>query len=86
MTARYYNACFDVAGLNMLYELHNGAIRQAAATHGVRLVEAGEGIPGGTAHFKDSEHLNASGIDLLAELFAEALNRAGEPHAGGIEP
>jgi len=85
-TARYYNACFDVAGLNTLYELHNDAIRQTAATRGVRLVEAGEHIPGGAAHFSDSEHLNALGIGLLADLFADALRAAGAHGRGDALP
>jgi lysophospholipase L1-like esterase len=85
-TARYYNACFDVAGLNTLYELHNDAIRQAAAARGIRLVEAGERIPGGAAHFSDSEHLNALGTDLLADLFADALREAGAPGRGDALP
>lgn len=74
-TARYYNDCFDLDGLNALYERHNAVIDEVGARLGVPVIAAGELVPGGTDYFVDSVHFTAKGKAALADLFSAYVLR-----------
>lgn len=65
-TARFYNPCFDLAGLHTLYDLHNSEITDAAADHGIFLIPLGDLIPGGREYFVDASHFSARGEEAAA--------------------
>lgn len=74
-TARYYNDCFDLAGLNTLYERHNAILEQTGATFGVPVLPLGDEIPGGPVYFVDSVHFTAKGKAAVADLFTAFVLR-----------
>lgn len=66
-TARYYNPCFDLAGLHTLYDRHNDEIESAAERFGFPLIPLDEEIPGGRTYFVDASHFSDAGEQLAAE-------------------
>ena len=81
-TARYYNPCFDVAGLHVLHARHNELIRQVGAEFGVPVVPIDSLVPGGSDYFVDSSHFNERGMQLVAKHYAEFLNQTPFLQAG----
>ena len=74
-TARYYNDCFNLAGLNTLYERHTAILEQTGAKFGVPVLPLGDEIPGGPEYFVDSVHFTAKGKEAVADLFAAFVLR-----------
>lgn len=72
-TARFYNPCFDLPGLHLLYDRHNDAIAAEAGALGVPVLPLDEVIPGGRAHFVDASHFSERGEQAVAEWLADAL-------------
>lgn len=72
-TARYYNHCFDIAGLHQLYDRHNAAIRQAAQTHQIQVIALDVLVPGGTHYFADSSHFSFQGEILVADALYDFI-------------
>lgn len=74
-TARFYNPCFDLAGLHALYDLHNAEIKDAAADHGTFVIALGELIPGGREYFVDASHFSPRGEETAAHHLHQFLVR-----------
>lgn len=72
-TARYYNPCFDLAGLHTLYDRHNEEIKSAAERFGFPLIPLDREMPGGRAYFVDASHFSDAGERLAAERLHEFL-------------
>lgn len=72
-TARFYNPCFDLDGLHLLYDRHNDAIAEEAAALGVEVLALDEVVPGGRDHFADASHFSERGEQLVADWLAERL-------------
>lgn len=72
-TARFYNPCFDLEGLNALYDLHNSEIASAAEAHDAYLVPLGDLIPGGKLYFVDASHFSNAGEELAAHHLHQFL-------------
>lgn len=70
-TARFYNPCFDVNGLNTLYQRHNDVIDEVGAKYGVPVLHVGDRVPGEPTYFRDSVHFSTEGKALVAQIFAE---------------
>ena len=70
-TARFYNPCFDVNGLNILYDRHNAVIDEVGAKYGVPVLHVGDRVPGEPIYFRDSVHFSTEGKALVAQMFAE---------------
>lgn len=79
--ARYFNPCFDVAGLNALYDRHNGEILDAGRRLGVPVLPLHERIPGGRAYFADASHFTLAGERLAADTIFAFLVSRGLPGA-----
>jgi hypothetical protein len=75
-TARFYNDCFDLENLHVLYERHNAAIQAAAAQARVPVVDLQSLIPGGTRYFVDSSHFSETGENLAATALVDFLVQA----------
>ncbi len=75
-TARFYNDCFDLENLHVLYERHNAAIQAAAAKAQVPVVDLQNLIPGGTRYFADSSHFTEDGEHLAANALVDFLLQA----------
>jgi lysophospholipase L1-like esterase len=73
VTARFYNPCFDLAGLHALYERHNGAITEVAGALGVPVLPLDEAIPGGDKHFADASHFSPLGERVVAAWLADQV-------------
>ena len=71
--ARFFTPCFDVAGLNALYDLHNAAIRHLGKRMNLPVLLLDQIIPGGERYFASSgflSHFSSEGDQLVAdELF-----------------
>lgn len=74
-TARFYNPCFDVDGLHVLYDRHNALMAEVAAAMGVELLPLGDAMPGGAAYFADASHFSEAGERFVAKWLAERLER-----------
>ncbi|MFZ6748704.1 SGNH/GDSL hydrolase family protein [Undibacterium sp. Ren11W] len=72
-TARYYNHCFDIAGLHQLYDRHNTAIRQAVYAHQIQLIDLDTLVPGGSRYFADSSHFSFEGEVLVADTLYDFI-------------
>ncbi|HKO88840.1 MAG TPA: GDSL-type esterase/lipase family protein [Burkholderiales bacterium] len=72
-TARYYNPCFDIAGLHALYDLHNEIIREHAAARDIPLIPLDEMVPGGKKNFADASHFSPEGEKLVAQQIRNYL-------------
>lgn len=72
-TDRYYNHCFDLKGLHVLYDRHNADISAVAAAHGIPVVPLDELIPGKSRYFADSHHFSAEGEVMVADALADFL-------------
>ncbi len=75
-TARYYNPCFDLAGLHTLHDRHNAAILEATRRHGAHSVPLHDLIPGGRRYFVDANHFSDEGEKSAAEHLHRFLNRS----------
>jgi lysophospholipase L1-like esterase len=73
-TARYYNPCFDTAGLHTLHERHNNAILELTRSRGVQSVRLDELIPGGRRYFVDASHFSNEGEKKAAEHLRRFLD------------
>lgn len=69
-TARYFNRCFDLEGLHVLYDRHNVVIREEAAAHGIPLIALDEQVPGGERYFVDAQHFTPEGAALVGQRLA----------------
>jgi lysophospholipase L1-like esterase len=74
-TARFYNHCFSLEGLHVLYERHNLAIRETGALLGVPVVDLHNQIPGGTRFFVDSHHFTKQGESVAADALVTFLTQ-----------
>ncbi|WP_333797326.1 SGNH/GDSL hydrolase family protein [Rheinheimera sp.] len=74
-TARFYNACFELADLHRLYEAHNLRIKQIAKEFNFPVLDVEQILPGGRAYFVDATHFNYKGELLLAEKLSEIIIR-----------
>ncbi len=72
-TARFYNACFDLAGLHALYQRHNDTISEVAAGLGVPVLPLDTVLPGGSDYFADATHFSARGERLAADWLADRV-------------
>lgn len=72
-SARYFNRCFDLDGLHVLYDRHNAVIRAVAAAHGIPLIALDELVPGGARHFVDAQHFSADGAALVGDRLASFI-------------
>lgn len=72
-TARFYNSCFDLQGLHVLYDRHNAAIESVAGNFGVPVFHLDEVVPGGKAYFVDASHLSERGNRLVGTWLADQL-------------
>lgn len=72
-TARYYNHCFDLEGLHVLYDRHNAEIRTLAESRRLPLIPLDETVPGGPRYFADAQHFSAEGEVLVANALADFL-------------
>lgn len=79
--ARYFNPCFDLPGLNALYDRHNGEILDAGRRFGVPVLPLHERIPGGREYFVDASHFTLAGEQLAADTIFAFLVRHGLPGA-----
>ncbi|NMG31211.1 SGNH/GDSL hydrolase family protein [Aromatoleum evansii] len=79
--ARHFNPCFDLPGLNALYDRHNGEILDAGRRLGVPVLPLHERIPGGRAYFADASHFTLAGERLAADTIFAFLVRRGLPGA-----
>ncbi|AKU10732.1 hypothetical protein AzCIB_0827 [Azoarcus sp. CIB] len=79
--ARYFNPCFDLAGLNALYDRHNGEILEVGRRLGVPVLPLHERIPGGREYFADASHFTLAGERLAADAIFAFLVRRGLPGA-----
>lgn len=77
--ARHFNPCFDLAGLNTLYDRHNGEILDVGRRLGVPVLPLHERIPGGREYFADASHFTLAGERLAAETIFAFLVRRGLP-------
>lgn len=65
--ARYFNPCFDLPGLNTLYDRHNSEIVQTARRMDVPVLRLDQRIPGGQRYFVDASHFTLAGEELAAD-------------------
>ncbi|WP_172642454.1 GDSL-type esterase/lipase family protein [Azoarcus sp. KH32C] len=65
--ARYFNACFDLAGLHTLYDRHNAEILETGRRLDVPVLPLHLQIPGGRRYFADSSHFTPDGERLAAD-------------------
>lgn len=79
--ARYFNPCFDLPGLNALYDRHNGEILEVGRRFGVPALPLHERIPGGREFFADASHFTLAGEQLAADTIFAFLVRHGLPGA-----
>jgi lysophospholipase L1-like esterase len=75
-TARYYNPCFDLPNLHLLYDRHNAVIQETAVAEKVGFVDLGRLIPGGVEYFVDSSHFSRSGEVVAAESLFRYLSQS----------
>lgn len=71
--ARHYNPCFDLDGLNRLYERHTAAILDAARRHDVPVLPLHDRIPRDERFFVDATHFTAEGERLAADTILRFL-------------
>ena len=72
-TSLYYMPYMDPEALLDGFEEYNRTLREAAARHGVLLVETDGALPGDREHFVDSVHLTDRGAEALAGRVADEL-------------
>jgi lysophospholipase L1-like esterase len=72
-TARYYNSCFDLAGLHEVYDLHNDMLVTLAARSGTATYRFDESMPGGEKNFGDATHFSVTGTRRAATLIVATL-------------
>jgi len=72
-TARYYNACFDLAGLHDVFDRHNDLLIEAATRQGVPALRFDRQMPGGPDNFGDATHFSIAGTDRAAALIEQAI-------------
>ncbi|NMG46090.1 hypothetical protein GPA22_20430 [Aromatoleum toluvorans] len=71
--ARYFNPCFDLPGLNALYDRHNGEILDVGRHFGVPVLPLHERIPGGREYFVDASHFTPAGEHRAADTIFDYL-------------
>ncbi|MFA3790709.1 hypothetical protein AB6T38_06300 [Aliiglaciecola sp. SL4] len=76
-TSRYYNNCFDLKGINQLFDDHNLIIKSVAESRGYPVLELNEYIPGGDTYFGDATHFTVKGSQKVAEIFEQKLITSG---------
>lgn len=72
-TARYFNRCFDLDGLHVLYDRHNAVIRAVATAHGIPLINLDQQVPGGERYFVDAQHFSPEGAVLVGNQLADFI-------------
>lgn len=78
-TARFYNPCFDLQGLHVLYDRHNAAIDQVAKQKNIAVLPMDRAIPGGPEYFVDASHFSERGEQVAAEWLANYLSAMSPP-------
>lgn len=76
-TARYYNHCFDLAGLHRIYDLHNDLLANTVANLDYPVLRLDKKIPGGSKFFGDATHFSVIGSDYVAQLLAKHVMSLG---------
>ncbi|MDO6709211.1 hypothetical protein Q4567_00615 [Aliiglaciecola sp. 2_MG-2023] len=72
-TSRYYNNCFDLKGINRLFDDHNLIIEKVAKSRGYPVLNLNEKIPGGDEYFGDATHFTVKGTQKFAETLEQKL-------------
>lgn len=72
-TARYYNDCFDLAGLHTVYDAHNELLANLAEGYGFPVLRLDQQVPGGKTYFGDATHFSVEGSDYVAQLLSKRL-------------
>jgi len=75
-TAIYYNECFDLDGLHLIYDRHNQLIVAVAERHGFHAVDTMQFLPGGSRYFADATHFSIVGSDTVAAALSQLLKPA----------
>lgn len=71
-SARYFNGCFDLDSLHVLYDRHNAVIREVAAAHRIRSFPSTSSSPAARA------------TSSMPSTSPRSGRRAGRRHAGGL--
>ncbi|MEZ5529345.1 MAG: hypothetical protein R3E57_05370 [Porticoccaceae bacterium] len=74
-TARYYNSCFDLAGLHKVYDRHNDILAERAQAYNFPVLKMDQLVPGGREYFGDATHFSVKGSDYVARLIFRELQR-----------
>lgn len=72
-SARYYSPCFDLEGLHVLFDRHNGLLIEAATARSLGVVRLDKQVPGGDRWFADAGHFTDQGNQVAAEAIADHL-------------
>jgi len=75
-TAIYYNECFDLDGLHLIYDRHNQLIVAVAERNGFHAVDTMQFLPGGSRYFADATHFSIVGSDTVAAALSQLLKPA----------
>lgn len=74
-TARYYNECFDLSGLHVIYDRHNELIQDVSNRYGLSSYNLMEQLPGGERYFGDATHFSVEGADVVAVFLSKILHQ-----------
>lgn len=70
---RYYNPCFDTAGLHDLYDQHNDLIESVALQYGLKVYRLDTFMPHGSKYFLDATHPSIPGNQYAAGLISREI-------------
>jgi hypothetical protein len=74
-TARYYNPCFSLSDLHIVYDQHNNILKTEAQKENIPTLDLMKKLPGGTEYFGDATHFTDHGTDIVAKIiFHEIKN------------
>ena len=74
-TALYYNPCFSLSGLHIVYDQHNNILKTEAQKENIPTLDLMKKLPGGTEYFGDATHFTDNGTDIVAKIiFNEIKN------------
>ncbi|WP_163836747.1 hypothetical protein [Spartinivicinus ruber] len=85
-TARFYNDCFNLAGLHEVYDIHNKFIINQAKLYGFHVFNTEQFLPGGAKYFGDATHFTKLGTDVVASHLAKKLINTGHRFHSNNQP